>query len=228
MADSPYYQRDGITILHGDCADLIGRLSADLVLTDPPYGIGEARGRNASRCKLAPATDYGVSSWDDEPIGDELIDRVISAGRCACVFGGNYYALPASSCWLVWDKQNGDTDFADCELAWTNYGTAVRMLSYRWNGMIRGSLSGRRAQYEHPRYHPTQKPVAVMSWAISKCPGVVASVLDPFMGSGTTLVAAQQLGLRAVGIEREEQWCEVAAMRLSQPAMLTPVSRAAT
>lgn len=115
--------------------------------------------------------------------------------------------LPPSRCWLVWDKENSG-DFADCELAWTNLDKAVRIFRYLWNGMIK----------EQPEYrmHPTQKPLALMKWCITQAPTDVKSIVDPFCGSGTTLVAAKALGLSAVGVEREEKYCESAAIRLQQ------------
>ena len=116
--------------------------------------------------------------------------------------------LPPSKCWLVWDKINGDNDFADCELAWTNLDKAVRLFRYRWAGMLK----------EKPEYrmHPTQKPVSLMRFCLLQAPEGVRSVLDPFMGSGTTLVAAKALGLAAVGCEREEKYCSDAVHRLQQ------------
>jgi len=122
-------------------------------------------------------------------------------------FGGNYFTLPPTSCWLVWDKLNGKNDFADCELAWTNWPKAVRRLQWLWNGMIR--------QGNEERFHPTQKPLEVMKWVIELCPKA-DSVLDPFMGSGTTGVAAIQLGRKFIGIERDERYFEIACKRIEQ------------
>lgn len=208
----PYYDHGGITIYHGDCSDVIPSLEkVDLVLTDPPYGIGESSGKNRTRSNAAKARDYGTDSWDDNPIDSVLLAKVINAGVRAAVFGGNYYSLPASSCWLVWDKENGASDFADCELAWTNYGTAVRIIRHRWNGMIRKG--------NEQRDHPTQKPLHVMTWAIQKCPGEPKTILDPFMGSGTTLRAAKDMGRIAIGVELEEKYCEIAANRLAQEVL---------
>jgi len=208
----PYYEHGGVVIYHGDCAAVLPELApVDLVLTDPPYGIGEAAGKNKSRSVLAVARDYGDDEWDNEPISADLMRAVVAAGRFAAVFGGNYYDLPPSSCWLIWDKQNGASDFADAEMAWTNYGTAVRLIRHMWNGMLR---KGR-----EPRDHPTQKPLDVMKWAIQKCPDEPQSVLDPFMGSGTTLRAAKDLGLSAIGVEAIEKYCEIAARRLSQEVL---------
>jgi DNA modification methylase len=208
----PYYEHRGITIYHGDCLDIMPGLEpVDLVLTDPPYGIGEAAGKNKSRGKLAVARDYGNKTWDNEPANFGLLWNLLSLGEYACCFGGNYYPMPPSSCWLVWDKViNGD--FADCELAWTNYGKAVRMIKHQWNGMIRKGSEA--------RYHPTQKPLDVISWAISLAPKH-DTVLDPFMGSGTTLRAAKDLNLKAIGVEIEEKYCEIAARRLQQEVLFS-------
>jgi DNA modification methylase len=117
---------------------------------------------------------------------------------------------------LVWDKETGANDSADAELAWTNFDRAVRLKRLQWSGMIRGGMPG--YLYE-PRYHPTQKPLAVMSWAIGLCPERPTSVLDPFMGSGTTLRACKDLGISCVGIEREEKYCEIAVKRLAQQTL---------
>jgi DNA modification methylase len=209
---TPYYSEGGITIYHGDCRDVmpfIGRF--DLLLTDPPYGIGEAAGKNKSRSRLAVAKDYGTSDWDDEPADDVLIGAMRSMTRWHIIFGGNYFTLPPAKCWLVWDKDNGASDFADCELAWTNLNKAVRKITYRWQGMLQEPGVPREF-----REHPTQKPEIVMRWALGQAPSDVASVLDPFMGSGTTLTEAKRAGKLAVGIEREERYCEIAAKRLAQ------------
>ena len=192
----------------GDCRDilpLIGKV--DAVVTDPPYGIGESAGKNKSRGKLAVAKDFGDDDWDNEPISQDLILDVIATGKQAVIFGGNYYALPPTSCWLVWDKENGDTDFADCELAWTNMKKAVRRIRYMWHGMIR-------ANGEQRGDHPTQKPIGVMKWAIGHLPDTSLTILDPFMGSGTTGVAAVQMGRKFIGIEREPKYFEIACRRI--------------
>jgi DNA modification methylase len=211
----PYYEQDGIVIYHGQAECILPYLAqADLLLTDPPYGIGEARGKNKSRGKLAVSRDYGVSDWDDSPPPRWLLDQAIAHTKWQIVFGGNYFHLPPAKGWLVWDKENGDSDFADCELAWTNLDKAVRRLSYRWAGMLQEPGCPREI-----RVHPTQKPEAVIRWALMQAPADVRTVLDPFMGSGTTLVAAKRLGRQAIGIERDERYCEAAAERLAQGAL---------
>lgn len=196
------------TLYLGDCREILPTLpKVDAVITDPPYGIGEAAGKNKSRGRLAVAKDFGNDSWDDQPIPDGLIQMVRDAGKWAVIFGGNYYALPAAKCWLVWDKENGDSDFADCELAWTNLPKAVRRIRYMWNGMLRANGEARGD-------HPTQKPIGVMAWAINHVPDPCRTILDPFMGSGTTGVAAANLQREFIGIERERKYFDIACRRI--------------
>jgi DNA modification methylase len=201
----------------GDCREVLDALGTfDALVSDPPYGIGEAGGKAKTRTsgltsKLKNAQiyrrDYGDDAWDDEPIDDLLLAKVRKAARWQIIFGGNYYALPPTSCWLVWDKLNGDTDFADCELAWTNMPKAVRRIRYLWNGCMR-------ANREVRGDHPTQKPVGVMAWALQQLPAGTRTILDPFAGSGTTGVACVAQGLSFTGIEREERYFEAACRRI--------------
>ena len=196
------------TLYLGDCMDILPTLDkVDAVITDPPYGINENSKKVASRGKLAAPKDYGDFDWDKAPPNDNLIELIRTKGQYQAFFGGNYFTLPPTSCWLVWDKLNGDNDFADCELAWTNWNKAVRRLQWRWNGMIR--------QGNEERHHPTQKPLEVMKWVITLCPKA-ESILDPFMGSGTTGVAAIQMGRKFIGIEREPKYFDIACKRIEQ------------
>jgi site-specific DNA-methyltransferase (adenine-specific)/modification methylase len=195
------------TLYCADCMDVLPTLGRfDAVITDPPYGINENSAKVASRGKLAAATDYGFFEWDKAPPNPEVIDLIRKKGECLAFFGGNYFYLPPTSCWLVWDKMNSG-DFADCELVWTNWPKAVRRLQWRWNGMIR--------QGNEARYHPTQKPLEVMKWVIELCP-LANTILDPFMGSGTTGVAAIQMGRKFTGIEREPKYFDIACKRIEQ------------
>lgn len=226
------------TLYCGDMMDVIERLMvpsrpglatrsivADAIVTDPPYGIGEAAGKNKSRGKIATAKDYGDLAWDDAPCSADQIAIMRERSIHQIIFGGNYFDLPPSSCWLVWDKQNGDNDFADCELAWTNLKRAVRQIQWRWNGMIRQKTPG---GFDDTRVHPTQKPVGMMAWCIDQLPlkNVTAIlhdegkpiILDPFMGSGTTGIAALRAGFRFIGIEREPSYFEHACKRIADAA----------
>ena len=212
-------------LICADCREVLPTLGrVDAVVTDPPYGIGEAAGKNKSRVQLAAPRDYGNLTWDDEPIPADLMRMVREAGKWAVIFGGNYYDCPAASCWLVWDKENGASDFADCELAWTNLPKAVRRIKYMWNGMLRANGEARGD-------HPTQKPIGVMCWAIGHLPTDARTILDPFMGSGTTGVACAKLDRAFIGIEREPTYFDVACRRIEeayrQPRLFAePVAKA--
>lgn len=210
----PYYERNGITIYHGDCREILPHLpKVDLVLTDPPYGIGAYKTGSMGGGVLAKQSRFAPVSWDDAPIDATTVSQVVNAGRKAILWGGNYFELPPQSCWLVWDKVNGSNNFADCELAWTNLGGAVRKKSFRWQGMLQEDMANKET-----RQHPTQKPIQVMTWCLSFFPEA-KTILDPFMGSGTTLVAAKNLGRKAIGIEIEEKYCEIAVKRLAQEVL---------
>ena len=215
----PYFQNESVTIYHGDCRDILPTLNpVDLVLTDPPYGIGADRNTRANQqhgAALAPSKDYGDGDWDAHPPSDVLMSSIVTIGRFSIVWGGNYFTLPPSPAWLVWDKDNGNNGYADCELAWTNLPQAIRRIRYRWMGM----LQERMGDEKEKRVHPTQKPLPVMRWCIQRAPDDVQTILDPFMGSGTTLRAAKDLGRKSIGIEIEERYCEIAASRMSQSVM---------
>lgn len=194
-------------LILGDCRDILPTLGpVDAVVTDPPYGISAARRGGIGTSKNAAVRDYGEQVWDVETIDDELLQMVMDSGRQKIIFGGNYYALPATSCWLVWDKLSTG-DFADCELAWTNLPKAVRRIRYLWNGMIRANGEGRGD-------HPTQKPIGVMSWCLHHLEAGTRTIIDPFMGSGTTGVACVLNGMSFTGIEREERYHSAACRRI--------------
>ena len=210
-------------LIHGDCREVLpGLPQFDLILTDPPYGIGESSRKNATRGKpfgsrvdakntrgtYVPPTDYGYYEWDESPVEPNTMAAAIAAATQSIVWGGNFFGLPASPKWLVWDKINSG-DFADCEIAWTNLSGAVRIFRHMWNGMLRDS------ERQSPRVHPTQKPVALMAWCLSFAPDA-QTVLDPFSGSGTTGVACAQLGKSFTGIERERKYFDIAVERISR------------
>lgn len=208
------------TLYLGDCMDILPTLDkVDAVITDPPYGIGENSHRVASRSKLAKTTDYGSFDWDKSAPSKAVIDQCVAAGKNAILWGGNYFELPPARGWLIWDKINSG-NFADAEMAWTNLPISVRMYRQMWNGMIReGDEKG------VARVHPTQKPLNLMRWCIDWVKNS-QTILDPFMGSGTTGVAAIQMGRKFIGIERDERYFEIACKRIelevSQPQLFEP------
>lgn len=201
---------EGVTLYLGDCREILPTLGkVDAVVTDPPYGLDESnRNKHLSRGKLARPVDYGDGQWDEIRADQSIIDLCRATSRWQIIFGGNYFELPPTTCWLVWDKLNGNNDFADCELAWTNLPQAVRRIQWLWNGMIRAEKG--------TREHPTQKPREVMKWCIEQLPLENGAILDPFMGSGTTGVAAVKMGRKFIGIEIEPKYFEIACKRISE------------
>jgi len=210
---TPYYQDDAVTIYHADNRDILPYLApVDLVLTDPPYGIAyptDYKSRGLAR--RANARDYPPVHGDNEPFDPAPI---LALGLPTLLFGGNHFAdrLPPSSGWVAWDKCRPlDLDQAMAELAWSNFIKGARVFRYRWNGMIRDG--------DETHDHPTMKPAALWRWILSLRWTPPGTVLDPFMGSGTTLRAAKDLGRRAIGIEIEERYCEIAARRMAQSVL---------
>jgi DNA modification methylase len=200
MAFKPYYEHAGITIYHGDCREILPHLpKADLVLTDPPYGIGYAAKPMCLERGL-----HSPKDWDDSTV-DGLYELIRDAGQILVVWGGNYYALPPSRGWFTWYKPDAPPSMAHFEMAWTNRDANARQISHSISKTNKERVG-----------HPTQKPLGVMKWCISQVGGEVRSIIDPFMGSGTSLVAAKHSGIGAIGIDFEEEYCEIAAKRLSQ------------
>jgi DNA modification methylase len=190
---TPYYQDSAVTIYHGDCREIVPTLGRfDLLLTDPPYGLAMSGGTWGRKM------DATYAEWDAEAVD---VSAVVSVCDNAIVWGGNYFALPPSRCWLVWRKPHFPT-MADCELAWTSMDANARLIE------MSRSPDGKQG-------HPTQKPLALMTWCIGLA-GDAQTILDPFAGSCTTGRAAKDLGRKCVCIEREEKYCEIGARRMSQ------------
>lgn len=209
---TPYYADDSVTIYHGDCREILPTIEVpDLVLTDPPYGMAYRHGARKGGVRFG--MDEQSIVGDDEPFDPSHLMKY----QRLIVWGGNHFAdrLPPSKGWLVWDKRDGtpSNDQSDVELAWTNIFTVARVFSARWSGAHR---TGR--EQAEGRFHVNQKPVALMGWCL-RLAGGEGTVLDPYMGSGSTLVAAKEHGRRAIGIELDERHCEVAASRLSQETL---------
>jgi site-specific DNA-methyltransferase (adenine-specific) len=203
----PYYQDSAVTIYHGDCREIISGFGTfekfDLLLTDPPYGINASRHRN---CPKNGWVDYGTeeeSEWDSEPPDLALISLCVGKAKSSVIWGGNYFSLPPSMGWFVWDKGQRNFSLADCELAWR----ATRIFSL-----------SRSEALQDGKQHPTQKPVELMTWCLSKFPKC-ETIFDPFAGSGTLGRAAKDLGKKATLIERKERYCEIAAKRMAQEVL---------
>ena len=199
----PYYEHAGITIYHGDCREILPTLpKCDLLLTDAPYGAGYAANPIVGKGKSQ--SNHADQDWDDSTVDADDLYAIMGAASEAIIWGGNYYHLRPSRCWLAWYKRDAPPSMAQMELAWVSRDGNAKLFDYPIAAVNAERIG-----------HPTQKPLALMKWCLTFFP-LAKSVLDPFMGSGTTLVAAKNLGRKAIGIEIEERYCEIAAKRLSQ------------
>ena len=178
----------------------------DLAIVDPPYGINASKGTWGSSNK-GKVTDYGKKDWDKEIPSDEYFLGLQRVSKNQIIWGGNYFGLKPSSCWLVWDKLNS-ADFADCELAWTSFESAVRKFTYRWNGMLQQNMKDKEI-----RIHPTQKPVALYNWLLTNYAKKGQRILDTHLGSGSSAIAAHYFGVDFVGCELDKDYFEAAKAR---------------
>ena len=191
------------TLILGDCLEVLPTLErVGAVITDPPYGIAEkwkgGFGKNHGWANQH-AMKAVRNKWDAEPLGAPEMAAILAAGKSAIIWGGNYFPLPPSRCWLVWNKPERGFTLAEAELAWTNLDTVVRVFD---------------APRSDPgRKHPTQKPLRLMAWCVGKVKG---TILDPFMGSGTTLVACAKLGRTGIGIEVDPDYFDIACRRVDE------------
>lgn len=189
------------TLYLGDCLELLPSLSKfDALITDPPYGIADKwKGGFSSKHGWGKAKTEATirNQWDDQPLDDAAIAILLASAKEAIIWGGNYFNLPPSRCWFVWNKPERNFTLAEAELAWTNRDNVVRVID-----AVRSDVG---------RVHPTQKPLEVMRWCVDKTKG---SVVDPFMGSGTTGVACAKAGRSFVGIELEPTYFEIACDRI--------------
>jgi site-specific DNA-methyltransferase (adenine-specific) len=200
-------------IILGDCLEVMKQIpdkSIDLVLTDPPYGIGESGSKNHSRGCIAETTKFTELNWDNEIPKKEIFDEIFRISKNQIIFGGNYFVeyLKNTSCFIVWDKENGATDFADCELAWTSFKTATRQFKFRWQGMLQGNMKNK-----EKRYHPTQKPIELFRRILNDYSEEGMTILDPFAGSGTTAIACHDLKRNFICIEKEPEYHRIATER---------------
>ena len=193
-------------LICADCREVLPTLGkVDAVVTDPPYGIGADKAASKNEGKWG-WTYYGETNWDATRPPPEVFDLILKAGKDQIIWGGNYFTdlLPPTMQWLVWDKGQRDFSLADCEFAWSSQQRAARIFDYP-----------RARALQDGKEHPTQKPIALMKWCIEMLPKP-QTILDCFLGSGTTGVAAVQMGRDFIGIEREERYFDIACRRIDQ------------
>ena len=189
-------------LIHGDFLEVMKQFPDnlfDLCLTDPPYGINVAKTGKVGGEKLAAVTDYGKKEWDSFIPNKEYFDEMRRVSKNQIIFGGNYFIefLSNSSCWIVWDKNNTG-NFADAELAWTSFITAVRIIKWTWNGMLQQDM-----RFKEKRIHPTQKPVGVFKWILKNYSKENDKIIDPFSGSGVTAVTCLDTNREYYCVEKD-------------------------
>ena len=201
-----------------DCMDAMKEFPDkffDLAIVDPPYGIGESGRKNHTRSKMAISKKYPAFAGNDEKPPDAgYFKELLRVSKNQIIWGANHFIsrIPYDShCWIVWDKDNGNTDFADCELAWTSFNTAVRKFKYKWQGMLQENMAAK-----EERIHPTQKPVALYTWLLNKYAKPGFKILDTHVGSASSLVACHRAGLECWGFEIDKVYYDKAKERLER------------
>lgn len=196
---------DTVTLYLGDCREILPTLpKVDAVVTDPPYGLGDKwQGGNAASKGKWKLSDGGAEmSWDMKPVGN--LPQVLACADHAIIWGGQYYELPPARGWLIWDKIVRNFSTGHCEMAWTTLSQPVRAFNYS-----HGELA------TEGKLHPTQKPLPLMRWCLEQLPDRCRTILDPFMGAGTTGVACVDLGMEFIGIEYHGRYFDIACRRIS-------------
>jgi len=187
----------------------------DLAIVDPPYGIGETSNDNKSRSKLGKSKDYGNKNWDDNAPNKEYFTELKRVSKNVIIWGANHFieniSNANSSCWVVWDKMNGENDFADCELAYCSFKTAVRKISLRWHGMLQHDMKNKEV-----RIHPTQKPVKLYEWLLMNYAKEGDKILDTHLGSGSIALACHNLNFDLTACELDTEYYNDAMKRLKQ------------
>lgn len=177
----------------GDCMDFMREFPDgffELAIVDPPYGIGEDGSKNHTRSKIAKSRNYKSFAGNDTKAPDiTYFKELFRVSKNQIIWGANHFLGLTSPCWIVWDKDNGLNDFADCELAWTSFDTAVRRFKFKWHGMLQQDMKNKEL-----RIHPTQKPIALYKWLLKNYAKPGDKILDTHLGSGSSRIAAHDMG----------------------------------
>lgn len=208
-----------IELKNCDCLEYMKTLpnkAFHLAIVDPPYGIKADKNsiRRKERDKRINTwcNNYTLKNWDVKP-SQEYFNELFRISKYQIIWGGNYFMdciAQSSSCWLVWDKLNGSYSYADCELAWTNYKTAVRKFEYLWSGFCQQDMKNKEI-----RFHPTQKPVALYKWILSNYNKDNLPVFDSHLGSGSIAIACHDYKIPLVGCEIDQEYFNLASERLA-------------
>ena len=209
----------GQATLHNmDCMEFMATMPDnyyELAIVDTPYGIGENGSSNKSRGKMAIAKDYKAFAGNDASAPTrEYFVELTRVSKNQIIWGANHFAnnlpTPSSSCWIVWDKVNGNNEFADSELAFTSFKTAVRNFKFQWQGMLQGDMKNKEF-----RIHPTQKPVKLYEWLLTNYAKTGDKILDTHGGSFSSAIACNNLGFEFTGIELDADYYNAAVKRVT-------------
>jgi site-specific DNA-methyltransferase (adenine-specific) len=200
-----------------DCMELMAEYPDkhfDLAIVDPPYGIGEDGKKNHSRSRMAVAQEYIPKAWDRATPPVEYFDELRRVSKEQIIWGANHFmekVMRGSPSWIIWDKENGENDFADAELAYTSHKKAARIFRFRWAGMLQGDMKNKEA-----RIHPTQKPVALYNWCLANYAKPGMRLLDTHMGSGSIAIACHYARLHLTASEIDKDYFKAACARIER------------
>lgn len=202
-----------INLHNGDCMDALRDMQDnqyDLAIVDPPYGIDVTNQSQGKGGGVAKKIEYKKTEWDKFAPKKEYFDELKRVSKNQIIWGANHFLGWTSSCWLVWDKDNGSTDFADAELAWTSFGSAVRVFKWKWAGMLQQDMKNKEV-----RIHPTQKPVKLYEWLLMNYANEGDKILDTHLGSGSIAIACHNLGFSLDAWELDKDYYEAAVKRFN-------------
>ena len=204
-------------IYNQDCMEAMKEMSDnqfDLAIVDPPYGIGADKKRgDTGKNSHIKQKDYHFGDWDSKIPSQEYFNNLIRVSKNQIIWGGNYFLsyLAATSCFVVWDKKNGSNLYADCELAWTSFNSAVRKFEWKWHGFLQQNMKNKQN-----RIHPTEKPIQLYEWLLINYAKEGDTILDTHLGSGSIAIACHNLGFDLTGYEIDKEYYEAANKRIEQ------------
>lgn len=199
----------------------------DLAIVDPPYGLGASnkafmrQGKQTGKSMAVSGLRYTAKDWDTAIPDEAYFKELQRVSKNQIIWGGNYFInyLKSTSCMLVWDKVNGDNLYADCEIAWTSFNSAVRKVKYRWHGMLQADMKNKEV-----RIHPTQKPMKLYAWILDTYAEKGQRILDTHLGSASSAIAAHYFDCDFVGIEIDKEYFDKAMKRIKNETAQVAIS----
>ena len=206
-----------IELLNTDCMEYMASIPDkffNLAIVDPPYGIGAAKMGLGKGGGVAKSGNYVKKDWDESAPNIDYFLEIKRISQNQIIWGANHFLGWVGSGWIVWDKENGDTDFADCELAWTSFNKPVRKFAFKWMGMLQGDMKNK-----EERIHPTQKPVKLYRWLLNNYAKEGDKILDTHGGSMSSAIACHQMGFDLTLCELDKDYYEAGVKRFREQTM---------